>query len=142
MASSLTVASVFGAKAKPGVTAERSQEVPAVDSVGPASSTEKTILPKPGRARAPKTTNSKAPAEVPRAPVLPDAPAPEAAALAAVAVRRRQKRPEVAKAPPPAAPAVQLPVEPRAVEPDQSNGGKGWGWGPGERWKKRLRHLR
>lgn len=139
---SLTVANVFGAKAKPGVTAERSQEAPAVDSVGPASSAEKTVLPEPGRARAPKTTSSKVLADVPRAPVPPDAPVLEATALVTLAVRRRQKRPAVAKALPPAAPAVPLPVEPRAVEPDQSNGGKSWGWGPGERWKKRLRHLR
>jgi hypothetical protein len=138
---SLTVASVFGARAKPGVTAERSQEVPAMDSVGAASSAGKTVPPKPGRARAPKTTSSKASAEVPRTPVLPNAPALEATAVAAKAVRRH-KRPKVAKALPPAAPAVQLPVEPRTAEPEQSNSGKGWGWGPGERWKKRLRHLR
>ncbi|GLS17075.1 hypothetical protein GCM10007874_00900 [Labrys miyagiensis] len=131
---------VFRAPARP-VTTETSGVAVVADEppvqMAPAQETAPSKLPEP---RAKKVRVATAPAKKGRPPKAASA----AKAPAGITATRTQQDPPapVPKAFPPSAPAVQVVPETQPAGEEHPNTRQSWGWGPGERWKKRLRHLR
>jgi hypothetical protein len=137
-----TAESVFRATTGRVLTITSSGEELAAD--GPQAQTspaKEMVPPKPRKPRASKKRVATAPAKKGRNLKAPDAVAVEA--LAMIASAQRQQDPPV-RVPEtlPLVPVAQVAPQSLAAEPEHQNTRQNWGWGPGERWKKRLRHLR
>jgi hypothetical protein len=104
-----------------------------------ASSVNETVLAKPRKPRAAKTPATSAPASKVVKPVAAysaKAPAPDA--LRDPQRDRHGKPPELSSSSEKVDRSFPLSSATEATQWDRQN----WGWRPGERWKKRLRHLR
>ena len=119
--------------AQPDLAADNSQA-----QIVPA---QEAVPPKLREPRARKMRVETAPAKKARKPKAPDAVAVEALAMIASSQRQQDLPPRVPQTPPPA-PVAQVPPQSLAGEPEQQRTRQIKEWGPGERWKKRLRHLR
>jgi hypothetical protein len=138
-----TVERVFQARAEPEVAVEIPERAAALEPATPILSAGPVVSPEPDRPRTPKKPTPKPPSEKKkRAPALSDAFGAEAAAIVDLARQHREQNPKIAETTTKAAPAKEKSSELDASEADQKDAGTNWGWGPGERWKRRLRHLR
>jgi hypothetical protein len=106
--------------------------------VVPAHETEP---PKPREPRARKMRVATAPAKKARKPKAPDAVAVEPLAIIASSQRQQDLPVGIPETPAPA-PVAQVTPQSLAGEPEHQRSRQNKEWGPGERWKKRLRHLR
>jgi hypothetical protein len=116
-------------------TAETTAKAPATE----VPSAEETVAAKPRKPRSGKVRTSLAPANKVVKPKKPDTV--KAAALSVPGYRPQNLHSIIPEASSPAAKIDQaghISPAPEAESQERQNRG----WGPGERWKRRLRHLR
>jgi hypothetical protein len=136
----VTAERVFRAAAPRAIMVEEpTTQTTTNDPAAAASSAEETVPAKPRKPRVGKVRTSLAPTNKVVKPKMPDAV--KAAALSVPAHPRQNLRSIIPEASSPALKIDQaghVSPAPEAVSQERRNGG----WGPGERWKRRLRHLR
>ena len=119
--------------AQPDLAADNSQA-----QIVPA---QEAVPPKPREPRARKMRVATAPAKKTRKPKATDAVAVEPLVMIASSQRQQDLPVGILETPPPA-PIAQVTPQSLAGEPEHQRSRQNKEWGPGERWKKRLRHLR
>jgi hypothetical protein len=119
--------------AQPDLAADHSQA-----QIVPA---QETVPLKPREPRARKMPVATAPAKKARKPKAPDAVTVEPLAMIASSQGQQDLPVRIPETPPPA-PVDQATPQSLAAEPEYQRARQNKEWGPGERWKKRLRHLR
>lgn len=143
----MSAESVFQARPKTVVVPEIAQpEIAQPDLAADPSQAqivpvEEIVPPKPREPRARKMRVEAAPAKKARKPKAPDAVAVEALAMISSSQRQQDLPVRVPETPSPA-PIAQVTPQLLAGEPEHQRTRQNKEWGPGERWKKRLRHLR
>jgi hypothetical protein len=137
----MSAESVFQPRPKSAVPQIAQPDLAADNSQAQIVPAQEAVPPKPREPRARKMRVETAPAKKARKPKAPDAVAVEALAMIASSQRQQDLPPRVPQTPPPA-PVAQVPPQSLAGEPEQQRTRQIKEWGPGERWKKRLRHLR
>jgi hypothetical protein len=150
---SLTVGSNVGPEAKvtagsvfrPSAQQEEFIQVPdqgaAANQQALASPTKETDRAKPRKPRTAKVRTATEPVNKVVKQKAPRGLAKRAVASNAVAPAHQDPRIDVTKTPPPLAQLDQVAPLSLAAEAELEKW-QSWGWGPGERWKRRLRHLR
>ena len=139
----VTAQSVFRAVAPQAVAVEEPAAAPTMHDLTPPTPPIKEIVQaKLRKPRASTSPRAATPADKLAKPKLRDLSAAEAAAIIHLTGKHQNPRARVADASSPPVSVDPAALNLSAAEAGQQTTRQNWGWHPGQRWKKRLRHLR
>jgi hypothetical protein len=139
----VTAESVFRAPTPQAVTVEEPAAQPTTHGlVPPTPPIKELVRAKLRKPRASTSPRAAKPTDKIAKPKSRDLSAVEAAAITDLARKHQDPRARAADASSPPASIDPAALNLSAAEVGQQATRQNWGWQPGQRWKKRLRHLR